>query len=150
MSALPHRNCMRNMSTRSQSPPKLPWLRNPKKSPSLTFALISLMSFLGKPTTNYPPIEHLIMPSISKILSSQRLPRSILSTQPKRKLAKPLLKNISKLVTSSSSNLLKLPHSSLSQRRMEPYTPVKITDTSIATSSEMHIPSLSSLNLLMI
>ena len=67
-----------------------------------------------------------------------------------KKLAKPSLKNISKQVASSLPNLLKLPHSSSSQRRMEPYVPVKITDTSIVTPSKMPTPSLSSLNLLMI
>ena len=126
MSALPHRNCVRNMSTKSLSPLKLPWLKNPKKSRSLNSALTLPMSFLKKPTINYPLIKHLTMPLTSKTLSFQKLPRSIPSTLLKKKLAKPSLKNISKLVASSLPNLLKLPHSSLSQRRTEPYVPVKL------------------------
>ena len=150
MSTLPCRNCVRNMSIKSLSPPKSPWLKNPKKSRSLNSALTLLMSFLKKPTINYPLIEHLTMPLTSKTLSFQKSPRSIPSTQLKKKLAKPSLKNILKQVASSLPNLLKLSHSSLSQRRMEPYVPVKITNTSIVTPSKMPTPSLSSPNLLII
>ena len=122
----------------------------PKEVPIPKFCTDFADVFSKKTYNQLPLIEHLTMPSTSKKLSFQKSPRSIPSTQLKKKLAKPLLKNISKQVTSSLPNLLKLPHSSSSQRRMEPYVPVKITNTSIVTPSEMPTPSLSSLNSSMI
>ena len=141
---------MKNISTRPLSPPKLPWQKNSKKSLSLTFALILWMSFLSKPIINYLSIELLTTPLISRIPLSQRLPKFTFSVLLKKKPAKPLLKNTLKLVTLSLRNHLKSLHSSLFQRKMEPYAHVRTTDTSIATPYEMHIPFPSSLNLLMI
>ena len=141
---------MGNISTGPSSPLKLPWQKDPKKSLSPTFALILWMSFPSRPIINYLSIELLTMSLISRISLSQRLPKFTLSILLKKKPVKPSLKNILKLAVSSLRNHLKLLHFSSSQKKMESYTHARTTDTSIATPYKMHIPFLSSPNLLMI
>ena len=78
---------------------------------------------------NFPLITHLTTPLTSRICLFPRSPKYTHLILLKKTPARPSLKNISRLVVLSPPNLHKLPHFSLSPRKMELYAHAKIIDT---------------------